>query len=332
MAPRPSSTINITRADWHPSPAGPPLVCARAGRRTPHLVSWCVIWTRERQNGHITIAGQCSVTIRPSVKGMLTNPPPSPGATPPKHLDGSMLGDYGVAGDREPPLQPHRSLLCHCRPVPPPPPPYFRPRPCRGRAEPLRPLPPPPRLPPGFDPLRLGVKQDLLKYFREGELTNGRCDRPYSRRAQLAAGAAGPRCPAPAAAPGADQVRPAGPPAPTLPQLGHGCGGGHPVHRRRGPARLVGGRRQGGQPVRPQGAPGQGAGWSGWSGGAQLARAPCYRSSDTRQHEGSAAVARCPPAPRTRACIASGAAAAAPGLSAHPLACPAPPPRPIDRL
>eukprot|EP00887_Chlorella_sp_A99_P000031 scaffold16.g31.t1 len=43
-----------------------------------------------------------------------------PGATPPKHLDGSLAGDYG------------------------------------------------------FDPLRLGVKPDLLKYYREGELTNGR--------------------------------------------------------------------------------------------------------------------------------------------------------------
>jgi len=44
-----------------------------------------------------------------------------PGATPPKHLDGTMLGDYG------------------------------------------------------FDPLRLGSKdKDVLKYYREGELTNGR--------------------------------------------------------------------------------------------------------------------------------------------------------------
>lgn len=45
---------------------------------------------------------------------------PRPGAKRPKHLDGSLAGDYG------------------------------------------------------FDPLRLGVKPELLAYYREGELTNGR--------------------------------------------------------------------------------------------------------------------------------------------------------------
>ncbi|KAF6256350.1 light-harvesting protein of photosystem I [Scenedesmus sp. NREL 46B-D3] len=62
------------------------------------------------------------VSRRSSVacRAQVSRPTWYPGATPPKHLDGSMLGDYG------------------------------------------------------FDPLRLGTNSENLKWYREGELTNGR--------------------------------------------------------------------------------------------------------------------------------------------------------------
>jgi hypothetical protein len=86
-------------------------------------------------------------------------PPPSSsaGATPPKYLNGSLVGDYGARGSRPPRPDPASA-------------------PAAAISPPSSPLTPPTLLsaPTGFDPLRLGANADLLPYYAEAELTNGR--------------------------------------------------------------------------------------------------------------------------------------------------------------